>query len=165
MDGQHSGCGFFSQVLSWDDHSWLISRIKAAVSCGLPPLRVIFEDTSHNDWTVWDTRLVTAYEIHRSMVNGEGVPYHWDRSDKVAFDVKSYVSRSRAAVERAEEKAREGKSKNYGKTFYAVPVALDGGMLPTLAEFQEEERLRREMMAGNIRIGGEFSNADWKPKE
>ena len=124
----------------------------------------IMDDPEHREYTRWDIVLATGYEIHKSMMNGDGMPLHWDRSDRVVFDVKSYVSKSRAAIERAEEKAMESKTKNYGKVFYAVPRTRDGGPLPTLDEFNEEQRQRAAMTAGKVQIGGEFSNADWKPE-
>lgn len=166
MDGQHPGRGFFSQVLIWDDHSWLIPRIKAAVSAGLPPLRVIFEDPDRAEWTVWDTRLVTALNIYDSMTNDLGVPYHWDKSDRVVFDTEVITSRSRAAYQKREKKLAESKSDNFGKSIIVVPRSVDGGPMPTLQEYSEERRLREEMMAGNIRISdsSKFSNANWKPE-
>lgn len=143
----------------------MVPRIRAAVATGLPPLRIIFEDESHTEWTMWDMRLVTALEIYTSMINGEGVPYHWDKSDRVVFETQVLTSKSLAAVQRREKKMAEGKSDNFGKTIIAVPRTVDGGPLPTLQEYQEERRLKEQMMAGNIRVGsGEFSNADWKPE-
>lgn len=115
---------------------------------------------------MWDSRLVMGLRIMEDMQSGTGVPLYIDRSDRVRFETGSFVSRSKAALDRAEEKAREGKSKNYGKIFYPIPVTVDGGPLPTLEEFLEEQALKREMMAGNIHVGdGKFSNAEWKPKD
>lgn len=100
------------------------------------------------------------------MITSTGVPIYWDRSERVVFEAHSFTSKSKAALERAEEKAASGTSKNYGKTFYAVPKSTDGKPLPTLEEFIEEQRVRREMMAGNIKVGGDkFNNAEWKPKD
>lgn len=124
----------------------------------------IMDDPERQEWTSWDIRLMTAMEIYTSMVNGEGVPVYWDRSDRVVFEVESFTSKSRAAIEREEEKALASKAKNFGKSFYVVPKTRDGGPLPTLAEFQEEQQLKRSMMAGNIKIDSEFSNASWKPE-
>lgn len=115
---------------------------------------------------MWDYRLVKALRTHEDLVTGTGVPIYWDRSDRVAFEAHSFVSKSKAALERAEEKASKGTTKNYGKTFYAVPKTTDGGPLPTLEEFVEEQRLRREMSAGKIKVTGDkFSNAAWTPAE
>lgn len=143
----------------------MVPRIEAAVEAKLPPLMLILEDPAHVAYDKWDIRLVKALRIYKSMRNNEGVPIYWDRSDRVVFDTSSYVSKSAAAVQRAEEKASEGKSKNYGKVIYAVPRTRDGGPLPTLDEFLEEQATKRAMMAGKIKVGGEFSNADWKPAE
>ena len=123
-----------------------------------PPLAVILDDPSR-DWTFWDYRLVKALVLSQDMQSGTGVPLYLDRSDRVRFEVGSYVSRSKAALDRAEEKASKGKAKNYGKVFYPIPRTVDGGPMPTLEEFLQEQELKREMSAGNIRIGGQFSNA------
>lgn len=136
----------------------------AARKAQKPPLMFIMDDPSHQEYTLWDIRLLKAYEIHKGMMNDHNIPYYWDRSDRVVFEVGTHTSKSRAAVERAEEKAAEGKSKNYGKSFYPIPKTRDGGPLPTLQEFLDEQSKRRAMMAGRIKVGGDFSNENWKPE-
>ena len=132
----------------------------------MPPLAVIFEDPEHK-WNKWDFRLVKALEIYDNMTNGTGIPIYWDRADRVRFEVGSYVSKSKAALDRAEENAKKGKAKNYGKIFYAVPETVDGGPLPTLDEYLEEQATKRAERAGNIRVRNNvpFSNADWTPED
>jgi len=129
---------------------------------------VIFE-APEREWTRWDFRLIKALELYDDMKTGTGMPMYWDRSDRVRFELETYTSKSKAVLDRAEEKAAEGKSKNYGKVFYTVPKTMDGGPLPTLEEFLAEQAEKRSRMAGNFRTptGGPreaFSNADWKPK-
>lgn len=144
----------------------MVPRIRAAVKAKQPPLAVILEDPEH-EWTRWDYRLIKAFELFEDMRQGTGMPIYWDRSDRVAFDAESYTSKSKAALDRAEERASKGKSKNYGKIFYAVPRTVDGGPLPTLDEFLAEQEEKRARTAGNIRVPTEdsaFSNANWKPK-
>lgn len=108
-----------------------------------------------------------ALQLFEEMQSGTGVPLYIDRSDRVRFETGSFVSRSKAALDRAEEKASQSKTKNYGKVFYPIPVTVDGGPMPTLEEFLEEQRVKKEMSAGNIRISedGKFSNSNWKPKD
>lgn len=129
-----------------------------------PPLALILEDPEHT-WTFWDYRLVTALTLYEDLQSGTGVPLYIDRSDRVRFEVGSYVSRSKAALDRAEDKAREGKTKNYGKVFYPIPITLDGGPLPTMEEFLQEQEAKRQMTVGKIRVGGQFDNSDWEPKD
>jgi hypothetical protein len=122
------------------------------------------EDPEHQ-WGKWDFRLVKALELRDEMVQG-GVPIYWDRSDRVVFTAEAYVSKSRAALDKAEEKARNSKAKNYGKVFYPVPQTTDGGPMPTLEEWLEEQRAKKGTTAGYnpyAQVGGEFSNANWKP--
>lgn len=114
-------------------------RIRAAVKAGKPPLMFILEDPSHTEWTRWDIRLAKAFEIHEDLLVG-GIPVYIDRSERVEFDLKSYISKSRAVLDRAEDKARNSKKKNYGKMWYVVPRTTDGGPLPTLEEFLESRK-------------------------
>lgn len=104
-----------------------------------------------------------ALVLYDGYMSGTGVPMYIDRSDRVRFDVGSYVSRSKAALDRAEEKAKNSKTKNYGKVFYPIPMTTDGGPLPSLEEFIEEQDTKAQMMAGKIRVGGQFSNDSWNP--
>lgn len=137
-------------------------RIRAAVRSGLPPLAVILEEPGR-DWTRWDFRLVKAYQIRKDMMNGSGVPIYWDRSDRVQFDVGVSFSKSRAALDRAEEREREAKNapKSYGKAFYPIPITTDGGPLPTLEEWLEEQEKKRAEQEQVKRPVPKFSNANW----
>lgn len=140
-------------------------RIRAALNVNQPPLMFIFNDPSHTEWGAWDIRLAKAYALREEMLSG-GVPVYWDRSERVFFDVESYVSKSRAALDRAEERAQKGKKKNYGKVFYPVPRTIDDGPLPTLEEWLEEQRKIKERTTTNFRVkDGPFSNAGWKPRQ
>lgn len=143
----------------------MVPRIRAAVSISKPPLGVMFDDPAH-EWNVWDYRLVKALQIYDSMMQGN-IPIYWDRSDRVRFEVGSYVSKSRAVLDRAEERAREGKNKNYGKVLYAIPHTIDDGPLPTLEEWLREQEEKRANQAGNFRVSDNapFSNSNWKPKD
>lgn len=127
---------------------------------------MIFNDPDA-EWTDWDFKLVKALVIYEDYKAGTGVPMYWDRSDRVRFEVGSYTSRSKAALDRKEEQASKQKTPNYGKIFYPIPVTVDGGPLPTLQDFLDEQEHKRQMSAGNIRIDedSKFSNAGWKPKD
>lgn len=146
----------------------MVPRIRAAIHANKPPLMFILEDPKH-EWGKWDIRLAKAYELNQDITNG-GVPIYWDRSERVAFEVGSFVSKSKAALDRAEEKASKGKTKNYGKVFYPIPKTIDGGPLPTLEEYLEEMRENRAGRAGSqwdtsVDRHSPYSNADWKPPE
>lgn len=127
----------------------MIPRLEAAAAAGMPPLMFLFDDPSHTEWNKWDIRLSKALVIQKGMLQG-GVPIYWDRSSRVRFDVKSYISKSKAAVDRAEEAESKKKTKVHGKVFYPVPVVIDGGALPTLEEFQEEQRQLRMRERGPV---------------
>jgi hypothetical protein len=71
------------------------------------------------------------------------VPIWWDESDRVTFDAKARFSKSRAAIERAQEADSKKKSKSYGKYYIAEPKVMDGGEMPTRAEWAEEQDRKR----------------------
>lgn len=142
MDGLHSGRGFFSYALTWQDQSYIEPYLKAAAQAGQPPIAMILEDPSHKEWTAMDYRLAKAYELR--LTYGD-IPPWIDRSDRVSFEARSFISRSAAAVERKqhadEEKTQKRNAKPvFGKRYYAVPVIPDGGPMPTMQEWVEETR-------------------------
>jgi hypothetical protein len=141
VDGRGSARGFLSQVLIWDDHAWLVPRIRAALDAGVPPTAIILRDPGRKEYGAWDLKLAAAYHIYSDMLRGS-VPVYWDESDRVTFDVKVGKSKSRAAIERREEADSKGKKDTKGLYYYAVPRTIDGGPLPTLDEWHEE-RLRK----------------------
>jgi hypothetical protein len=102
---------------------------------------VILNDEEHTKWTTWDYKLVKAHYILQDWYR-DGIPVWWDESERVAFDAKARVSKSRAAVERAQETASKGGKKPVpGRYFIAEPKVIDGGDWPTRAEwFEEQER-------------------------
>jgi len=123
----------------WDDHAWVVPRIRAALDAGVPPTAILLRDPGHTEYDVWDLKLVAAYHIYEDMMVGS-IPIYWDRSERVTFDVKSGISKSNAALDRRREQLQ---TRNNGKTppgmfLYAVPRTIDGGPLPTLEEWQAE---------------------------
>lgn len=110
------------------------------MDAGKPPTAVIFHDPSHTEWTAWDYKLIKAYHLHEQYMDGN-FPIWIDRSDRVAFDVKRGISRSKAALDRAEE--RDAKKKAVpGAFLYAVPRTIDGGPLPTMEEWVAQEKAK-----------------------
>lgn len=87
---------------------------------------------------MWDYCLLKAHYIKEEWYR-DGIPIWWDESERLTFDAKPRISKSRAAVERAQEKA--GKSKNvvHGRYFIAEPKIMDGGDWPTREEWLEEQ--------------------------
>lgn len=73
----------------------------------------------------------------------DGVPIWWDESDRVAFDAKARVSKSRAAVERAQEADGKKKAKSHGRYFIAEPRIMDDGEMPTRQEWLEEQEKKK----------------------
>lgn len=69
----------------------------------------------------------------------DGIPVWWDESDRVTFDAEPRTSKSRAAVDRAQEKASKGKSNPHGRYYVAKPTTIDGGPMPTREEWLEEQ--------------------------
>ena len=110
----------------------------------MPPVAVLLDDPDHREYTAMDFKLMKAFHIREDMMVGN-VPIYWDQSDRVAFDVKTGISKSKAATERWE---RQQEKKNSGPNptkptpglfAYPVPKTIDGGPLPTLQEWIEEK--------------------------
>jgi hypothetical protein len=112
--------------------------LKAADNIGHPPTAVIFSDPEHKEWTVWDYRLIKAYHLLQDWYR-EGIPLWWDESDRVAFDAKPRISKSRAAIERAQESESKKKKKVHGRYYVAEPRVIDGGELPSREEWMLEQ--------------------------
>jgi hypothetical protein len=118
--------------------------LKAAAQIGHPPTAVIFSDPSHKKWTMWDYRLLKAHYMLQDWYR-DGIPLWWDESDRVTFDAKARYSKSRAAIERAQESDGKKKSKQYGKYYVAEPRVVDGGEMPTRDEWIEEQERKQGM--------------------
>lgn len=101
-------------------------------------MAVILNDEEHVKWTAWDYKLLKAHYIIQDWYR-DGIPIWWDESERVAFDVSVRTSRSRAAIERAQEKANKGKSQQHGKYYVVEPRVIGGGELPTKDEWVEEQ--------------------------
>jgi len=87
---------------------------------------------------VWDYRLIKAHYILQDWYR-DGVPLWWDESERVTFDAKARVSKSKAAIERAQEADSKKKNKSHGRYFIAEPRVMDGGEMPTREEWLEEQ--------------------------
>lgn len=130
----------------WDDHSWLVPRIRAALDAGVPPTAIILRDPGRKEYGPWDLKLAAAYRIYDDLMRG-AVPIYWDESDRVAFDVGIGYSKSRAAMDRREDLDSQKKDKHYGRYYYPIPRTIDGGPLPTPEEWATERRAKM----GNVK--------------
>jgi hypothetical protein len=115
--------------------------LKAAVQSGQPPTAMIFNDPSHKEWTAWDYKLFKAHFLKEDWYR-DGIPIWWDESDRVAFDAKPRVSKSRAAIEKAQDKASKAKTQVHGRYYIAEPRVIGGGELPTREEWMQEQETK-----------------------
>jgi hypothetical protein len=113
--------------------------LKAAVHVGQPPTAVLFNDPKHKKWTAWDYKLLKAHFVLQDWYR-DGIPIWVDESDRVTFDAKSRVSKSRAAIERAQEASAKKKKATPGLYFIAEPHVMDGGDMPTRDEWLLEQQ-------------------------
>lgn len=92
---------------------------------------------------MWDYRLVKAHFLLEDWYR-DGIPLWWDESERVTFDAKARVSKSRAAIERAQE-AASGKNKKPvpGRYFIAEPRLMEGDEWPTRDEWIEEQAIKQ----------------------
>lgn len=89
---------------------------------------------------MWDYKLIKAYHLHEQYMDGN-FPIWIDRSDRVTFDVKRGISRSKAAMDRHETR-NQNKKDAPGVFYYPVPRTMDGGPLPTMEEWVEQEKTK-----------------------
>ena len=87
---------------------------------------------------MWDYRLITAHYLLEDWYR-DGIPIWVDESDRVTFDAKARFSKSRAAIERAQEADGKKKSKAYRKYYIVEPRVMDGGEMPTRDEWIQEQ--------------------------
>lgn len=113
-------------------------------------MAVIFNDPSHEKWNQWDYLIFKAHYVLEDWYR-DGIPLWWDESDRVTFDAKARVSKSRAAIERAQEADGKKKSKSYGRYFVAEPRVMDGGEMPTRDEWLEEQERKKGVIKERAR--------------
>lgn len=88
---------------------------------------------------MWDYRIFKAHYILQDWYR-DGIPIWWDESERVAFDAKARISKSRAAIERAQESSTKNNKKAvHGRYFVAEPKVIDGGEWPTKDEWLQEQ--------------------------
>jgi hypothetical protein len=108
---------------------------------------------------MWDYRLLKAHYILQEWYR-DGIPIWWDESERVNFEVVSRVSKSRAAIERAQDKAGKAKTPVHGRYFVAEPHVLGGGEFPTREEWLEEQAKKR---GNDKRRSTKFGSSDSGP--
>jgi hypothetical protein len=127
--------------------------LRAAVKSGQPPLAVILNDPTHKDWDEWDYKLFKAHYILQDWYR-DGIPVWWDESERVIFEAKARTSKSRAAIERAQEAASKNKTPSPGRYYVAEPRTIDGGPMPTREEWGEEQTMKSNKNAPVTKFGG-----------
>lgn len=101
---------------------------------------MIFNDPAHTQYDYWDLMLIKAHHFAKDFTV-DGIPSWWDDNERVSFEVQRKISRSKAAVRRAEMKdTGKNKPEVPGRYYVPVPRAMDGGELPTFAEWVEDKR-------------------------
>lgn len=91
---------------------------------------------------MWDYRLIKAHYLLQDWYR-DGIPIWWDESERVTFDAKARISKSRAAVERAQESDAKKKNKSHGRYFIAEPRLMEGDEMPTREEWLEEQERKK----------------------
>ena len=96
-------------------------------------------------WLPWDYALANALQIIEDHTDSETGHLIWvEQSERVTFDASKFTKKSVAAVER---KTKSSKSKAYeaapGERWRTVPRTTDGGPLPTMLEWRDEQARKR----------------------
>lgn len=101
---------------------------------------MILNDPTHKEWTALDLKLAKAHQLRKDFGD---IPPWIDRSDRVTFDVEVFTSNSGAALERRQEKDSNSKKKTHGRRYALIPRSKDGGPLPTMQEYFEEQARKK----------------------
>ena len=120
----------------------MVPRIRAALDAGVPPTAIILRDPGRKEYGEWDLKLAAAYHLFQDLMRGS-IPVYWDESDRVAFDVKTGISKSKKAIALREKADSTKKKPTEGVYYYAVPRTIDGGPLPTLEEWVAERAAKQ----------------------
>lgn len=96
-------------------------------------------------WLDIDYALATARQIIEDYTDNEtGHLVFVEQSDRVTFDAQRYTKKSVAAVER---RTKGSKNKPYeaqpGERWRTIPRVMDGGEMPTLAEWLAEQERKK----------------------
>lgn len=92
-----------------------------------------------------DYALATALQVVEDYTDNEtGHLIFVEQSDRVTFDAKKYTKKSIAAVER---KTKGSKKRPYeagpGERWRTIPRVMNGGEMPTLAEWLAEQERKK----------------------
>lgn len=113
----------------------------------------MFSDPLHKEWDIWDYRLLKAHYILQDWYR-DGIPIWWDESERVTFNAKPRLSKSRAAIERAQEAANKNNKKSVpGRYYVAEPTVTDGGGMPTREEWMKEQEAKNKNSAPVTKFG------------
>lgn len=77
------------------------------------------------------------------------------------FEAEARISKSRAAIERAQEKASKGKTTVHGRYFVANPIVQGGGDFPTRDEWIEEQSKKRTNKPKVTKFGSTNDNVKY----
>lgn len=114
--------------------------IQAAIDTGQTPTSMILSDPSATEWQEIDYKLIKAHYLKIGFMAGS-YPVWIDQSPRVMFEAKSFISKSEAAVEQAQSNSSSSNIK--GQRWYAIPRVMDGGSMPTMREYLEEQQRKR----------------------
>lgn len=130
--------------MTWERCKPFYSYLRAAINANLPPKQVIFNDPTHTEYDFWDLRLLKAYYFAQDFYR-DGIPVFWDESDDVMFEVEKRISRSRAAVQRAEDSENKGERKAPpGRYYIPTPKTRGGAPFPTFKDWLNDEQRKSQ---------------------
>jgi len=135
------------------------------LDAGVPPTAIILRDPERKEYGVWDLKLVAALHLYDELMRGN-VPVYWDESDRVRFEVRTGLSKSARVIAAAQERDEKNKSKDTkGLYYYAVPMTIDGGPLPTVGEWVKERQAKQGKINEGPRRASPLIGLDGNPIE
>lgn len=133
------------------ENQHLITKIKTARSSGIRPLSIILYEQPNTKWKPIDFALLEALQVLEQETCGKcGHPIWICRTHDrdVMFQARSYVCQGERAIKEAEVQKLRGDekkqamkdSKDWGKSYYSVPILApqaERTELPTRKEYYE----------------------------
>lgn len=108
-----------------------------------------------DDWIDWDYALASAWQLHEDMIDvNRGLPIHHIQSKRVKVVAELYTDKIDEAIDKAQAAKGENWKPKPGQHWIPRLKTVDGGELPTLEEFfeEQEEKTSPSFIGDNSRI-------------
>jgi hypothetical protein len=118
-----------------------VVSIKAAITAGIRPVAMLFQEQPTDPWTRFDFLLLEAYQILQDETCADCGSPIWicrnESASNVGFKIKTSRCFAKAELEKWQEREekRKGSKKKYGESPYVIPYTYDDTPLPSRSSF------------------------------